>query len=108
MSREIKFRAWDDGKMFHSHNNDINRGSHQLSWFFNKVREDAIIMQFTGLHDRTGKEIYEGDFDQYGCVVKYYRGSFTVERENNDAWSHLLYIDDFEVIGNIYENSDIL
>jgi len=61
MNREIKFRAYDDGKMFYSHNNTINHSSAQLNWFFGKVRENAIIMQYTGLKDKNGKDIYEGD-----------------------------------------------
>lgn len=61
MNREIKFRAWDDGVMIYSHTNIINHSYFQLKFLFERVREDAIIMQFTGLHDKNGKEIYEGD-----------------------------------------------
>jgi hypothetical protein len=57
----IKFRAFDDGKMIYSHNNMENDDFYQLSWFFKAIREDAIIMQFTGLLDKNGVEIYEHD-----------------------------------------------
>jgi len=57
MNREIKFRAFDDGKML-TMPIDTN---FELSMFFGFLRDDAIIMQYTGLKDRNGKEIYEGD-----------------------------------------------
>jgi uncharacterized phage protein (TIGR01671 family) len=71
MNREIKFRAFDDGVMIYSHNNEINTDYFQLSWFFNKIREDAIVMQFTGLTDKNGKEIYSKDYVKQGS--DYYR-----------------------------------
>jgi len=61
MKREIKFRAFDDGKMIYSHNNSLNHSNIQIEWFFRVIRKDAIVMQFTGLKDKNGKEIYEGD-----------------------------------------------
>jgi len=58
--REIKFRAWHNGKMIQGVGVyegtaiiDINEDSPYL-W-------TAEVMQFTGLHDKNGKEIYEGD-----------------------------------------------
>lgn len=116
MNREIKFRAFDDGVMIYSHNNEINTDYFQLSWFFNKIREDAIVMQFTGLTDKNGKEIYEGDkilCDGMIGTVKYVNASFIIEW-NEDIYSELLGWSDwergkknegneYEVIGNIYQ-----
>jgi uncharacterized phage protein (TIGR01671 family) len=113
MSREIKFRAWDDGKMYHSHNNDINRGSHQLRWFFDKVREDAIIMQFTGLYDKNGKEIYEGDIVKLNdliCPITWDDGGYQMITSSTQGKSAAIQqrLVKFEVIGNIFENPDLL
>ena len=61
MSREIKFRAWDGKKMLP--NRTVFNGA---DW---DCERDAAtgnpIMQYTGLKDRNGKEIYEGLDDDY-------------------------------------------
>jgi hypothetical protein len=73
------------------------------------------IMQYTGLHDRNGTEIYEGDIVQFddkeeNYVVKWARLSGAWEIRNNE--NHFLfvmrYIDMCEVIGNIYENPELM
>lgn len=130
MSREIKFRALDDGKMIYSHNNSINTNNFQLKWFFEKIRQDAIVMQFTGLKDKKGIEIYDGDI----CKVRYYNhstpdsvliqkvtydlGTFSLVKEHteskieDDRTNVPLYYcfspNEIEVIGNIYENANLL
>ncbi len=64
--REIKFRAWDNGEMLYSDSlqkDSPNSAQTSLSKFFAWVgfRPEAIIMEYTGLKDKSGKEIYEGD-----------------------------------------------
>lgn len=103
--REIKFRAWDkyDKKMIYDVTYDKESTQGVRPWVF---------MQFTGLTDVNGKEIYEGDIMGYDDkrrrkvrkIVKY---------EHRDCEEYGDFIgfevfDDMVVIGNIYENPELL
>ena len=99
----IKFRAFDDGKMIYP-----TGALSKLKRFINVIREDAIIMQFTGLHDKNGKEIYEGDIVTDGV------GKFKIVYDLKLAGyqPYCIFRDEpenyCEVIGNIYENPDLV
>lgn len=60
--REIKFRAWNGDAMEYG-GFSVHASSGQIiaAPFITRVTKDAPLMQFTGLHDKNGKEIYEGD-----------------------------------------------
>jgi len=94
--------------------NQIQEGG--LSNLFD-VENYAIIAinQFTGLADKNGKEIYEGDIlkDKYSdlYIVFFKNGSFVYKSitEKLDLFYNLSNSNNqWEVIGNIYENSDLL
>ena len=105
--REIKFRAWI-GKIMWKH------GSFDLE----EVIEDSNVplMQFTGLHDATGTEIFEGDILKSpltGCVgvVDFKFGAFIVKGfMEGDFICYLAAFlsDGSEKIGNIYEHPDLM
>lgn len=59
----LKFRAWDDGVMIYSDSFSCDQYV-DYAWlckFFESIRSDAIIMQWTGLTDKDGVNVYEGD-----------------------------------------------
>ena len=118
--REIKFRAFQDNEMKYQE----VCGVYGTKTFLNKLYEDCNLMQYTGLKDKNGKEIYEGDIIKnikYGGVAIIRWGlknetycGWTVEWINprNDQIKYdLMYYKDLEnceIIGNIHENKDLL
>ena len=108
MSREIKFRIWDK----------INRmwlRCFNVNLFDIGDLPNVELMQYTGLKDKNGKEIYEGDIvilndaeEENRCVVKYKYGSYILI--DGDLREDLSNVEDrfLEVIGNIYENKNLL
>lgn len=130
--REIKFRAWhkQDGYMIlpeHCESFDINFTPKGYDGFSFDIRykgsggvlgshKHIELMQYTGLKDRNGKEIYEGDICKktYGSstpvfTVAYHdaRGMFIMQ----DGYNEPLYTVNnsmVEIIGNIYENPELL
>ena len=83
--------------------------------------DKSTVGQFTGLHDKNGKEIYEGDIVLYTrqelpdghieqSVHEVYSDTEMLEfgLKNSNALFHCQFASEFEVIGNIYENQELL
>lgn len=125
--REIKFRAWDreKKKMLHwgsgiiyiDHHLNIQSAPHQAYYTYDPTVKNPSLMQFTGLQDSKGVDIYEGDIcisfelsdsEAYMCQwEKEYLGFWFYCKET-DTYLGCASYKNLEVIGNIYENPELL
>lgn len=69
---------------------------------------------FTGLHDKNGKEIYEGDvvfsesWNPPKQEVTFDRGGFCLKYDNSEYYPDIKYAEQMEIIGNIHENPEVI
>ena len=121
--REIKFRAWvKEGEMKMVCFTLDDCASQQLQDLLHGEVE-ARIMQFTGLKDKNGKEIYEGDvirgrahslksrIDIWEVTYSEGEASYGMKARNgieNRIAHYIVKGGQYEVIGNIYENPELL
>jgi uncharacterized phage protein (TIGR01671 family) len=121
MNGEIKFRAWDKNKNRWFTNYDTvyieDDGSVYSSYPGTEgevlTRIDVDIQQFTGLKDKNGKEIYKGDIVR--AMLDFGPGGYSerivsIQWVNPIEWYQFNYLkeDTIEIIGNIYENPELL
>ena len=123
MQREIKLRAWDKKqKSFINGFNMIGfstgqgapkRKLQRFDTYWDE--EEVVIMQYTGLKDKNGKEIYEGDIVKFGEdeipyeVYRHDSGSFDAKGLSLWEWiSENGEENEWEVIGNTHDNPELL
>lgn len=116
--RIIKFRIWDGEDML-----PMGESIEFRNALFHKIRvthkyddlrepdcKDFHLMQFTGLTDKNGKEIFEGDVLQCTTGIAYVvweDAAFALKSQGSEAvdWEHSSYYEKCEIIGNIHEQN---
>ena len=123
--REIKFRAWDNGKMYYKGFIIWPDGATEFpqgGWDVSGMDEKLELMQYTGLNDKNNKYIFDGDILNIGepghavpCEVVFYDGCFSIIADWNKElriplkeYCNNVFKNCVEIIGNKYENSDLL
>lgn len=119
------FRAYDSGSLSRMYQPDEVMVGNGDIWIIDEdsvagewiVNNDLNLMQSTGLKDKNGKEIFEGDIvlvldSLYTVFYDNEKGSYRLkphdDRWNVDYMSNFSHGGNFEIIGNIYENPELL
>ena len=98
--RTIKFRAYTEIS------NEVLGMKYDVAHNYNE-----FVMQFTGLLDKLGKEIYEGDIiDNGGALQKYevifHKGCFCISQ--GGLGYHIFNEKEAEILGDIYQNPELI
>lgn len=115
--KDFDFRVWDNEEKQFIAGSVIKKYSG-----FNRLKQDDEVELWTGLYDKNGKKIYEGDIIDINADpfmfkdIVYMDTIMGIElKESNyylynviENFSHGDYIDEIEIIGNIHENAELL
>jgi uncharacterized phage protein (TIGR01671 family) len=137
--REIKFRAWEGTGMINVCDLAFYEDAYKINDDIRSHYEQWPLMQFTGLKDSKGKDIYEGDICSMDCLtakegtvidndvdeeptflvppsndymlgeVKFKNGMFGLFFHSDEEGEYMAELDsDIEIIGNVYENPELI
>jgi len=119
MSRDIKFRAWIKNNKRMEMCIEVNPFYIGDCDRFHWKHEEVELMQYTGLKDKNGNEIYEGDILEFVAtktkwIVSYSHGAFVISYQNSNI--NILYdcsmengkLTHMKILGNKYESPELL
>lgn len=124
----LKFRVWDKKLQIFGTVSNIDLEFEEVTFYIDDEEEletcqpfeDVVLMQSTGLFDKYGVEIYEGDIIDVGTRIPFLN---KIQRDEEIAYLKLVPLDKrwtesyftnfedksrYEVVGNIYENKELL
>ncbi len=126
-NREFKFRVWDKSSKQWENSTvlEVIHGDGILRSILDFDLENSVVQQYTGLLDKNGKEIYEGDIIRTGYENQYgsfYYNYLVVYNSKTCVFEGLMsedqksigirithnVVDNIEILGNIFENSELL
>ena len=130
MNRVIKFRVWNNTIKYFVKNLNGEIATFTLLTLSDYLQRNSItnidnftFLQYTGLQDKNGREIYEGDIikdlDEENLIIEFQNGSFIANGKTiSPFWSMLVKNElvqpamvnsqTFEVVGNVFENPELL
>lgn len=123
MNREIKFRIWADNQFYYkclvgnTNDTDDKKYTCPVVWLDDRKEwvncDNGIISQYTGLKDKNGVEVYEGDKvmfdyewtepDEIG-VITWNKDTASFQIKGHIPSSSMKHLDRMKVIGNVWEN----
>jgi uncharacterized phage protein (TIGR01671 family) len=127
--RQVQLMDWSDWWVSTGHTWERENGLEygERNSFKNEQTDRHIIMQYTGLKDKNGKEIYESDKVEFNDFDSLRTGGYTednilqgdvsfscggwivkTERGHYDLYTAIVNDEELEIIGNIYENPELL
>ena len=122
MNNRFKFRVWDKMRLqfIYPYNDNQQHFIIDLNGRFHNLQngsggDDYVIQQYTGLMDSNAKEIYEGDIIEmtYDHIIErgfvvWENNSYILKTIGEDSYAPLVIFPKDKVIGNIFENKELL